>query len=140
MSCATSTFGSTTVRSLIRFPFLSADTNSVLCGMVVWRQSRCVEPLRQKASRYQMSTLPPGISGPEMLSMLLVQARVRPAVLAAVREQIPANRSGTKKTHLRMHWDHEPTPDPSQEGSSIDRTAPRLGGVSGGFVADWFME
>src|SRR5438034_8398906 len=87
-----------------------------------------------------MSTLPPGISGPEMLSMLLVQARVRPAVLAAVREQIPANRSGTKKTHLRMHWDHEPTPDPSQEGSSIDRTAPRLEGVSGGLVADWFME
>jgi len=33
-----------------------------------------VEPLRQKAFEIQMSTLPPGMSGPETFSMLFVQA------------------------------------------------------------------
>src|SRR5438034_8391485 len=35
----------------------------------------------------------------------------------------------------RMHWDHEPTPNPSQEGNWRRRTlAPLLGGVGGGSV------
>src|SRR3989442_14804223 len=97
MSCATSTFGSTAVRSLIRFPFLSADTNSVLCGMVVWRQSRRVEPLRQKASGDQMSTLPPGMSGPETRSMLLVQVTLRPAGGPPPPTKEPVHRKNDKR-------------------------------------------
>jgi len=38
-----------------------------------------------------------------------------------------------------MHWDHEPTPNPSQEGSSTASPVPLLGGVRGGFVADRFI-
>ena len=40
---------------------------------------------------------------------------------------------------LRMHWDYEPTPNPSQEGSSTTRPVPLLGGVRGGLVADKFI-
>jgi len=44
---------------------------------------------------------------------------------------------------FRMHWDHEPTPDPSKEGSRTAWPGPLPGGVRGGFVADGtnrFME
>src|SRR5205823_4733980 len=77
MSCSTSTLGSTKVRRRRRFPSLSASINSVLCGMVVCFQSRCVEPLRQKASRYQMVTVLPGRFTASMVSMLFVQAMRR---------------------------------------------------------------
>src|SRR2546425_1265686 len=39
-----------------------------------------------------------------------------------------------------MHWNHEPTPVPSQEGSSTARPVPLLGGGRGGFIADKFIE
>ncbi len=39
-----------------------------------------------------------------------------------------------------VHWDHEPTPSPSKEGSRPARPVPLLGGVRGGFVAERFME
>src|SRR5439155_8479955 len=41
---------------------------------------------------------------------------------------------------VRMHWDLEPTPNPSQEGSRTAWPVPLLGGVRGGFVARRFME
>src|SRR5712691_5567153 len=56
----------------------SAAINCVLCGRTVLVHSRCVEPLRQKASRYQTSSFRPGNVGPEMVSRLLVQFSVRP--------------------------------------------------------------
>src|SRR5204862_8017560 len=37
---------------------------------------------------------------------------------------------------VRMHWDLELTPSPSQEGSRTAWPVPLLGGVRGGFVAD----
>ena len=37
---------------------------------------------------------------------------------------------------VRMHRDHEPTPNPSKEGSRAVWPVPLLGGVRGGFVAD----
>jgi len=41
-----------------------------------------------------------------------------------------------------MHWDHEPTPNPSKEGSRTTRSVLLLGGVLGGFIAgtDRFMD
>jgi len=44
---------------------------------------------------------------------------------------------------FEMHWDHEPTPSLSQEGSRTAWPGPLPGGVRGGFVADGtnrFME
>src|SRR6185369_1483631 len=44
---------------------------------------------------------------------------------------------------FEMHWDHEPTPSPSKEGSRTAWPGPLPGGVRGGFVADGtnrFME
>ena len=43
---------------------------------------------------------------------------------------------------LCMHWDHEPTPSPSKEGSRTAWPVPLLGGVRGGLIADTdrFME
>src|ERR1051325_2148156 len=35
---------------------------------------------------------------------------------------------------LRMHWDHEPTPSPSQEGSDSGWPVPLPGGVRGGLI------
>src|SRR6185503_20106348 len=35
-----------------------------------------------------------------------------------------------------MHWDHEPTPSPSKEGSRTAWPSPLPGGVRGGFVVD----
>src|SRR5205814_6719015 len=51
-----------------------------------------------------------------------------------------ATRSRESRPSLvRMHWDYEPTPNPSQEGSSTAFSVPLLGGVGGGFVADRLM-
>src|SRR6266446_657833 len=69
-------FGSIVVRK--RRCLGSAATNCVLCGKTVLLQSRSVEPLRQKASRYKTSSFPPGNAGPKMVSRLLVQFSVRP--------------------------------------------------------------
>src|SRR5712671_8215373 len=44
----------------------------------------------------------------------------------------------SRHSFFRMHWDHEPTPSPSQEGS--DSPVPLLGGVRGGLVGARFME
>ena len=46
---------------------------------------------------------------------------------------------GSLPSLVRMHRDHEPTPNPSQEGSSTTRPVPLLGGVRGGLVADKFI-
>src|ERR1043166_4832164 len=47
--------------------------------MVVWFQSRRVEPLRQKASRYQMSKWSPANFALRIVSMLFVHAIVIPS-------------------------------------------------------------
>src|SRR5437016_1655649 len=39
----------------------------------------------------------------------------------------------------RMHWNHEPTPNPSEERSSTVWRVPLLGGVRSGFGAERFM-
>src|SRR5712671_5465576 len=44
----------------------------------------------------------------------------------------------SRHSFFRMHWDHEPTPSPSQEGS--ESPVPLLGGVRGGLVGARFME
>src|ERR1041385_4888652 len=41
---------------------------------------------------------------------------------------------------VTMHWEHEPTPDPSQEGNWPTSEAPLLGGAGGGLVCARFME
>src|SRR5207249_3078022 len=47
---------------------------------------------------------------------------------------------GSLLSSARMHWDLEPTPNPSQEGSRTAWPVPLLGGVRGGFVARRFMQ
>src|SRR5712671_5983424 len=43
----------------------------------------------------------------------------------------------SRHSFFRMHWDHEPTPSPSQEGS--ESPVPLLGGVRGGLVGARFI-
>src|ERR1051326_7405387 len=45
-----------------------------------------------------------------------------------------------KPGFLRMHWDHEPTPSPSKEGSDCGWPVPLPGGVRGGLICARFME
>src|SRR5207249_8042703 len=47
---------------------------------------------------------------------------------------------GSPLSSVRMHWDLEPTPNPSQEGSRTAWPVPLLGRVRGGFVARRFIE
>src|SRR5438445_4241468 len=47
---------------------------------------------------------------------------------------------GVHFRHFSMHWDPEPIPNPSQEGSSTELPVPLLGGVWGEFVAVGFMK
>src|ERR1041385_1620056 len=61
----------------------SEESKTVLCGRVVLPQSRCVEPLWQKASRYQMSNFPPGSVEEERVRRLLVQLRERASAASA---------------------------------------------------------
>src|SRR5262245_64243879 len=41
---------------------------------------------------------------------------------------------------LNTHWENEPTPSPSQEGSGTGWPVPLLGGVRGGLVSARFLE
>src|SRR5688572_5235509 len=69
------TEGSTVVRRRIFCG--EARMSFVSCGIVVSSHFRSVEPLRQKASKYQVSKYCPGTCGPERRSMLLVHPMVR---------------------------------------------------------------
>ena len=55
---------------------VAGETSSVLCGMTVLDQSRAVEPGRQKASMYQISSAPPGRCLPRIVRISLSQESV----------------------------------------------------------------